>query len=64
MNRFNKWRRERRKEKRLAMQYARQTTKIQSIELSLAYSDLAVIRETLSRDADFQKRKGMRDYIA
>jgi len=64
MNRFDKWRRQKRREKKLALKYASQALHIQRIELNLASADLALIRETIYREAEFQKRKGVRDYIA
>ena len=63
MTSLKKWLKQRRNEKKLALKYARQSTRIQNIELNLAVIDLAMMRERMCLDMDFQKRKGMRDYI-
>jgi len=63
MNRLDKWLKQRRKEKKLSMKYASQALHIQDVELNLASADLALIREMFIREAEFQKRKGVRDYV-
>jgi len=63
MNRLDKWLKQRRREKKLSMKYASQALHIQDIELNLASADLALIREMFIREAEFQKRKGVRDYV-
>jgi len=63
MNRLDKWLKQRRREKKLSMKYASQALHIQDVELNLASADLALIREMFIREAEFQKRKGVRDYV-
>jgi len=63
MTSLKKWLKQRRTEKKIALKYARQTSRIQNIEFQLALIDLTMTREKICLDMDFQKRKGMRDYI-